>query len=401
MIESAPSPEASHKGKGKKAALGTGAVVLTGALAVGGVSPAAAEPLDENFLESAARVNHMANVTLNPDEAALDEGKIELHPSAHEYEPTDFQYDPELTCHARDVEWLEANGQPSAYIQFVYERAGIDPETATLDQKIAAYKDAMWDCYPKDPYIFASTLLALEHSNDGVKIDQDMINAYGDELIADPARWQKEVEGLMSLFESPDNTCSVGKAEAGKHNSLYTSNIDSADGHYRIYMGGASHITSDVLILGLPNGQMISFKECLQPAWVGDELHIDGIPHLVMDLPVLDPQLCEPGAPPIIVPPIIPPVHFADRPTIDRPVPPMATAPTITDVVKPDYAAMTGTGTSREISKTHQGYADVARSHKQPTFLNNGNFSGNRSGRGRTSTRRTPNARRGNTGRNR
>lgn len=386
------------------------ALVLAGALALGGQTAAFAETDDDAVIvEAAHRVNQMSNMAPNPTDTALEAGRItidsdqslvELNSFLHEYEPGAFQYDPEATCHVRDAQWLAENGQPSAYIKLVYERSGLDPETATLEQKIDAFKDAMADCYTKDPYIFAGNKLMLEHSTDGVAINQDMINAYGDALSADPERWQDEYEDYMDLFESSENTCSVGRAEAGTHMTTYTSNVDSPDGRYRIYMGGPSRISTDVLILQLPNGQSVAFKECLQPAWnTGTPLEIPsgGVPNLIVDLPVIDTQLCEPDGFPVIVPPVIPvPKDRITTPVANHPGIPPAIVSSYGLVLPPDYAAMTGGGIDKGVrGEARKGYGTISRHHKQPTHLNDGNFSGNRSGRGRTSTVRTPNARRG------
>lgn len=385
----------------------TTALVLAGALALGPQAASFAEQSDKDLFQPESTTGEVSVAAVNPTEAALERGAIaiditgstpELHTPAYEYEAGAFQYNPEATCHVRDSQWLEEYGLPSAYIKLVYQRAGVNPETATLEQKIDAFKDAMVDCYTKDPYIFAGNKLMLDHSTDGVTINQDMINAYGDALAADPVRWQDDFESYMGLFESSDNTCSVGRAEAGTHMTTYTSNADSLDGRYRIYMAGPSRISTDILILQLPNGQSVAFKECLQPAWsTGSELEIPsgGVPDLMVDLPVIDTDQCEPNGFPVIVPPILlPPTSFVNEPGIDHPIVPGVLLSALT-VEKPAYAALTGSSIDHSKGKTNQGYATVARHNKQPTWLNDGSNVGGRKGRGRTSTARTPNARRG------
>lgn len=385
----------------------TTALVLAGALTFGGQTAAYAETNNATSHEVTLGNNEAVVTGLNPTDAALEAGSIaidvdgsviEQHTPAYEYETGAFQYDPEATCHVRDEQWLVEHGMPSAYIKLVYARADIDPTTASLSEKIDAFKDAMVDCYTKDPYIFAGNKLMLEHSTDGVAINQDMINTYGDALIADPARWQDEFESYMALFESPDNTCSVGRAEPGTHMTTYTSNADSPDGRFRIYMAGPSRIGTDILILQLPNGQSVAFKECLQPAWTtGTELEIpsEGVPDLIVDLPIIDTDQCEPDGFPVIVPPILlPPTTFVDKPGVPHPIVP-GILPSALTVPKPDYASLTGSGIDHSKGKTHQGYASIASHNKQPTWLNDGSNVGSRKGRGRTSTVRTPNARRG------
>ena len=341
--------------------------------------------------DDAIRIDNLNNDESNYGPESLNFMENEVVPGLENLVPEEwpegsFNYDPSLSCYSQDMQdKVGIYGMPTAFVEFLRTRGGVDWSTASDGQKAGVFVETMRECLPLDPYVLASMLLAREYSTIGVEnITEQQIQELGDILNNDPDSWREKTEELLNAIST--SRLSIRTATAGEHGSVY----QNKDGMVEI--SEVSNVTTDTLLVvfsgevqedgTIKGAGAIELKECLQYVVPGDPGYL--VPGLKRgeDIPettifkVKVPQYkikIDDGQPPAIpyfLPtPMVPPVETLDG----KPTP---LAPSVEDLGgKPAFSA--NNPRFNRYDKTEKyakstGHARIAGHHKQPTYLNNG-----------------------------